>query len=83
MTPMQIERASLQCELELDLLGSVAGLRCEFAYRPALFEPAMVMGLMADFGRIVRAVARAPDTRVDGLLALCGSAGESPWAAGA
>lgn len=54
MVPLEIERASLQCEMELDLMGSSAGLRCEFAYRTSLFAQGFVSDLMLDYSALIR-----------------------------
>jgi hypothetical protein len=70
LMPMEIERASLSCELEVDLLGSQEGLRCEFAYRPGLFDRDMIIDLMAKFAAILRTAPHASEVSIDVLIKL-------------
>ena len=68
MVPIEIERASLQCELELDLLATSAGLRCEWAYRPTLISVNFVSDLMLDYSRLVAAVSRRGPVKLRDLV---------------
>lgn len=72
---LQLDRAGLLAELDVDMAASPQGLRCEFAYRPSLFDRSMVDAMMADYGSILRAVARRGDVRV---AALCDQIAQGP-----
>lgn len=62
-----IERGTLLADLDVDMLTSEDGFRCEFAHRPSLFDRTLIEALMADFGTILRAAAREPGTLVSEL----------------
>lgn len=61
---MLIERGTLLAELDVDMVESDHALLCEFAHRQSLFDSALVDGLMADYGSIVRAATQQPDLTV-------------------
>ncbi len=62
--PVATDRHSMLSELDLDLFGSAAGLRCEFSYRPSLFEAQGVRALMAGFLQILQIARSQPDLTV-------------------
>jgi hypothetical protein len=68
ITSLEIERATLQCELELDWLATSSGLRCECAYRPALFDVDMVGSLTEDFASLLRTVLCRGDVPIQKLV---------------
>jgi hypothetical protein len=63
--PQALERESLLTELDIDMLGSARGWRCEFVYRPALFEAPSIDALMADYVATLRRVQSEPAATVE------------------
>jgi len=73
--PLVVDRVTMVCELEADLMDSELGLECMFAHRPALFDRRIVGSLMAEYSMILRAAARGAQRQVDEL---CELAAEAP-----
>lgn len=65
--PVSTDRHSMLSELDLDLFGSDDGLRCEFSYRPCLFEAQDVRAMMSDFLLILQSAQAHPSLTVDEL----------------
>lgn len=65
--PFSIDRAAIQCDLEADLSQSHQGLECMFAHRSALFAAPSMARLMADYGGLLRHMARVSGLRVEAL----------------
>jgi hypothetical protein len=70
--PQPAERKSLLAELDVDMLGTAQGWRCEFAYRTSLFHAAMIEAMMADYVSTLKHVQQAPRTTVQELGARMG-----------
>jgi hypothetical protein len=69
-TPLATERRSLLAELDVDMVGSERGWRCEFAYRSALFEHDVMHAMMIDYVRTLRQLMEQPRTKISELCAL-------------
>jgi len=76
LTSLLIERGTLLADLDVDMLESDGGLLCEFAHRSSLFERAVVEGLMADYGAILRAATQQPHLAVAELCRRAGTGGQ-------
>lgn len=64
---LPIERPTLSCDLEVDWLGTDEGLRCEYAYRKALFAPATIDSWLDADGALIRAISAGTGQSVDRL----------------
>jgi hypothetical protein len=67
LEPLALERESLLTELDIDMLGSEHGWRCEFVYRPSLFDASMVQALMSDYVATLVRVQAHPSATVHAL----------------
>lgn len=65
--PLALERETLVTELDIDMLGSEQGWRCEFVYRPSLFEASMIQSMMSDYVSILRHALCEPEVTVQNL----------------
>lgn len=77
-TPLVVPRGTLLGELDVDMLQSLHGLECEFAYRPSLFSADQVSALMADYGAVLRGAVAEPQASVAALAARLHGAKGSP-----
>jgi hypothetical protein len=58
--PLATERRSLLAELDVDMIGSANGWRCEFAHRSALFDADYMRSMLLDYVRTLRHVLEQP-----------------------
>jgi hypothetical protein len=72
ITSLEIERATLQCEIEVDWLGTNTGLRCEYAYRPALFGASEIDAVAGEFVSMLHAVLCHGDMSISSLIEVVG-----------
>lgn len=63
-SPLSTERRSLLAELDVDMIGTVNGWRCEFAHRAALFEAETMQVMLQDYVQTLRHVMTQPRTSV-------------------